>query len=82
MSLATRTLQNAETSLQDREQAIYDNSRRIYDAGQARDQAARQLELLHGSRPATSAATLPEDGRGILDVDLSDITGKSSWQTP
>ena len=71
---------DADTSLQDREEAAYNRSADRLRLEQ--DNAARLLEIQHGGRPASSVATLPEDGRGILDVDLSDITGKSSWQTP
>lgn len=81
---AQETIRNAETALQDRERALY----RINDAdarllsGQARDNAARLREVLHGSRPATSTDSLSGDDRGLLDADLSSILGRSSWQTP
>ena len=44
-----------------------------------RDRVARLQELMHGGRDATSAETLPEDGRGLLDADLSSVLGDRGW---
>jgi len=43
------------------------------------DAAARLEEIQHGSRGASSVDTLPEDGRGLLDDDLSSVLGGGGW---
>jgi hypothetical protein len=45
----------------------------------AADSAARLQEIQHGSRAPSSVDTLPEDGRGLLDADLSSVLGDGGW---